>query len=301
MCRRFEHGSGPRELRPWQAARQGRPTRRCGSLPVGRIGDEQALINADIVVRFRGAGVYRRFLWPGDAVRARRQKRVRSEHAGAGATSGAGRNLDSGKVLFGYVRIGRVAHRGHQAQPSSDGSVDQGGPPAFHRTTGYEHRRDVEAQCGHQHSRRDLVTVGDAHEAVGAVRIDHVLHRTGDQFPRRQRIEHASVAHGDSVVDRNGVELPRNHARPVHCLGCNPPHGLEVSVTWHELGEAVGDRHDRFADVAIRDPEARNNARAPAMFRPWVMVRERSSGTSCSSSGRLNRPQVVWPTFIGLP
>ena len=42
---------------------------------------------------------------------------------------------------------------------------------------------------------------------VGAVRVDHVLDGVGDELARGQRVEHAVMAHGDAVIDRDGVEL----------------------------------------------------------------------------------------------
>jgi hypothetical protein len=77
----------------------------------------------------------------------------------------------------------------------------------FHRAAGDEDRRDVEAQRGHQHAGGDLVAVGDADHGIGAVGVDHVFDAVGDEFARRQRIEHAVMAHGDAVIDGDGVEF----------------------------------------------------------------------------------------------
>ena len=77
----------------------------------------------------------------------------------------------------------------------------------FHRPAGDEHGRDVEAQRRHQHAGRDLVAVGDADHGVGAMRVDHVFDAVGDQLARGQAVEHAVMAHGDAVVDGDGVEF----------------------------------------------------------------------------------------------
>ncbi len=37
--------------------------------------------------------------------------------------------------------------------------------------------------------------------------VDHVLDRIGDDLARWQAIEHAVVTHGDTVIDRNGIEF----------------------------------------------------------------------------------------------
>src|SRR5699024_3671672 len=75
----------------------------------------------------------------------------------------------------------------------------------LHRPAGDEHGGDVQPQRRVQHPGGDLVAVGDAHQGVRAVRTDHVLHRVGDQVPAGQGVEHAVVAHGDTVVHGDGV------------------------------------------------------------------------------------------------
>jgi hypothetical protein len=64
--------------------------------------------------------------------------------------------------------------------------------------------------AGHQHPPRDLVAVGDAHESVRAVGVDHVLDGIGDQLVQGQAVQHALVPHGDAVVHGDGVE-PLGH------------------------------------------------------------------------------------------
>jgi hypothetical protein len=60
------------------------------------------------------------------------------------------------------------------------------------------------------------------------------------------------VAHGDAVVDGDGVELARDASGGLDRLGDDPADGLEVGVPGHELGEAVGHRDDRLAEVLAR-------------------------------------------------
>src|SRR5690606_34733578 len=85
--------------------------------------------------------------------------------------------------------------------------VGQLGLAGFHGAAGDEDHGDVQAQGGHQHAGGDLVAVGDADDGVGAVGVDHVLHRVGYDLPRGQGVEHAVMAHGDTVVHGDGVEF----------------------------------------------------------------------------------------------
>jgi hypothetical protein len=125
------------------------------------------------------------------------------------------------------------------------------GLAGFHRAAGDEHHRDVQAQRSHQHAGGDLVAVGDADDGVGAMGVDHVLHRVGDDLARGQRIEHAVVAHGDAVVDRDGVEFLGYAAVLFDLAGDQLAQVLQVHVAGHELGEGVGDGDDRLLEVFV--------------------------------------------------
>ena len=177
--------------------------------------------------------------------------RVGGEHAGAGAAGRAGGALDGAELLVGDRVVGGGDHRVDQVQLRVHDAVDRDGLAGLHRAAGDEHGRDVQAQRGQQHARRDLVAVGDADQRVRAVRVDHVLHRVGDQLPAGQRVEHAAVAHGDAVVDRDRVELAPDAAGLGHRVGDQRTEVAQVYVPGNELGEAVGDGDDRLAEVGV--------------------------------------------------
>jgi hypothetical protein len=121
----------------------------------------------------------------------------------------------------------------------------------LHRPAGDEDHRDVQPHGGHQHAGGDLVAVGDADHGVGAVGVDHVLDAVGDQLAARQRVQHAAVAHGDAVVDRDGVELLGHAAGRLDLAGDQLAQVLQVHVARDELGEAVGHGDDRLAEVLV--------------------------------------------------
>ena len=176
--------------------------------------------------------------------------RVGREHARAGAAGRARRFLELGEPLVRHRGIRRGDHRVDEVEPGDVGGLPVGPDDAgLHRAAGHEHGGDVQPERGHQHARSDLVTVGDAHQGVGAVGVDHVLDRVGDQFAARQGVQHAAVAHGDAVVDRDRVELAGHRTGLVHGVGHDLPYLAQVHVPGHELGEAVGDRDDRLAEI----------------------------------------------------
>ena len=186
---------------------------------------------------------------------------VGREHARTGTTGRTGRLLDLVTVGVRHLRVGTLQDGIHQVQ--LDHPIGQLGLAGLHRTARDEHRRNVQPQRRHQHARRDLVTVGDADHGVGTVRIDHVLHRIGDQVTRGQRIQHATVAHGDAVVHGDGVELLGHRPGLLDLLGHQAPHVAQVDVPRHELGERVDHRNDRLAEIGLL-----HAGRAPQRTRP---------------------------------
>ena len=178
--------------------------------------------------------------------------RVGGEHARAGAARRAGGLLDGGHLVVGDGVVDGLDHGVDEVEPGVGLALLADDRLAgLHRAAGDEDRGDVEAQGGEEHPRRDLVAVGDAHEGIRAVRLDHVLDRVGDDLSARERVEHPGVAHGDAVVDGDGVELLADPAGLLDGAGDELAHVLEVDVTGHELGEGVGDRDDRLAEVPL--------------------------------------------------
>ena len=99
--------------------------------------------------------------------------RVGGEHARTRPTGRAGGALH---LLHVFVADGRVAGLDHRVdEVELDLDAGELGLSGLHWSAGDEDRRDVEAHRRHQHAGRDLVAVGDAHQRVGAVGVDHVL------------------------------------------------------------------------------------------------------------------------------
>src|SRR5699024_7177060 len=84
--------------------------------------------------------------------------------------------------------------RGDQVRRGLDHAVDGDGLAGLHRSTRDEDDRDVQPHRGVQHARGDLVAVRDAHQRVGGVPVNHVLHAVGDDLAGGQGVENASVA-----------------------------------------------------------------------------------------------------------
>ncbi|MND97492.1 hypothetical protein D3C80_898130 [compost metagenome] len=62
------------------------------------------------------------------------------------------------------------------------------------------------------------------------------------------------MAHGDAVVDRDGVEFLGHATGAFDLAGDQLAQVLQVYVTWDELGERVGDGDDRLFEIFVFHP-----------------------------------------------
>ena len=93
-------------------------------------------------------------------------------------------DLLDGRDLGVGILVVRGRHHGVDQVERADLALHPG-LAGLHRPAGDEHDRDVEPHRGHQHARRDLVAVRDAHHRVGAMGVDHVLDAVRDQVAAR--------------------------------------------------------------------------------------------------------------------
>ena len=194
---------------------------------------------------------------------------VGGEHARTGPAGRAGGALDPRDLFIRARRIGGGHHRIDEIDLSAFAVVI--GFAGLHRPAGDEDRRDVQTHRRHQHAGCDLVAVGDADQRVGAMRVHHVFDGIGNDFAAREAIEHAAMAHGDPVINSDGVEflcdptsrfdLARDHLAEI----------LEVNVPRNELREGIRNRDDRLSEIVIaharRPPEGPGTSHVSAMGR----------------------------------
>ena len=81
--------------------------------------------------------------------------------------------------------------------------------------------------------------------------VHHILDAVGDEFARRQAVEHAVMAHGDTVIDRNRVEFLGDTARRFDLARDHLAEILQMHMARHELGEGIHHRDDRLAEIPI--------------------------------------------------
>ena len=105
-------------------------------------------------------------------------------------------------------------------------------------------------RVGGEHPRA-RAAVGNADHRVGAMRVDHVFHAIGNDFARGQRIQHPVVAHGDTIINGDGVELLGDTARRLDFARDHLAEVFQMDVARHELRERVDDGNDRLAEIIV--------------------------------------------------
>ena len=106
--------------------------------------------------------------------------RVGGKHARARPAGRAGRSFNNAKLFVRDIRISGFDHGIDKVKMTFftfDGNL-----AGLHRATGNKYRRNVQAHCRHQHTGRDLVTVGNANHGIGAMGIDHIFNGISNDF-----------------------------------------------------------------------------------------------------------------------
>src|SRR5204862_8115106 len=106
-----------------------------------------------------------------------------------------------------------------------------------HRAAGDEDGGDVDACGGHHHAGDDFVAVGNADDTVEAVGAEHGLDAIGDELAGGEGVFHAAVAHGDAVVDADGVEFEGDAAGGADGFAHLFADDVEVGVAGDDLHE----------------------------------------------------------------
>ena len=81
--------------------------------------------------------------------------------------------------------------------------------------------------------------------------LEHRLDRVGDQLAAGQRVLHARVAHGDAVVDADGVEDERHAARLADALLDELADLVQVDVAGDDVDVAVADGDERLVEIVV--------------------------------------------------
>ena len=176
--------------------------------------------------------------------------RIGREHARARAASGAGGTLNHIHLCIRIFIISSSHHGIHQIQRldfASGCQIFAG----LHRPARNEHRRNVKPHRSHQHARGNFIAIGNAHHCVSTMGIDHILDTVGNNLARGQGVKHSVMAHGNAVINRNGVEFLGHATSRLNLTRHQLPQILQMHMARHKLGEAVHHSNDRLAKIAI--------------------------------------------------
>ena len=107
----------------------------------------------------------------------------------------------------------------------------------FHRTSRNKHSRNVQTHSCHQHTRRNLVAIGDTYHCIRFVSIYHILHRIGNDITTWQRIKHTVMPHGNTIVHSNGIELSSKTTELFYFRLYLLTYFMQMRMSRHKLGE----------------------------------------------------------------
>ena len=125
------------------------------------------------------------------------------------------------------------------------------------------------------------------------------------------------MAHGDAVIDGDGVELLGDAAGLLDLARDELAEVLQMDMAGHELGEGVDDGDDRLAEIAVlhagRAPQAAGAGHVAAMgggagaigghefsLAGWLRSMRSVAGLN-SDRRRYRRHSLVWPQFCAAP
>ena len=170
---------------------------------------------------------------------------VGGKHTRAAATARTRTRLNLLHLLVGHRGVGTFYHSRNQvgilATPAA----------SLHRTTRTEDGRNVQPHGGHQHTRRHLVTIGDANHGICLVGIDHILNGVGNDVTRGKRVQHTIVPHGNTIVNSYGVELGGIASHFLYFLTYYLTNLMQVGMTRNKLSKRVDNGNDRLAKLLL--------------------------------------------------
>ncbi len=207
------------------------------------------------------------------------------KHSGARTAGGAGVLLEFLQLAERYL-AGRLGSDALEYRGQIDGLSCGGQFAGLHRPARDEHRGNVDSCRGHHHARHDLVAVRDADHAVEAVSAEHGLDAVGDEFARCERVFHAGVAHGDAVVNADGVEFERHAACGANGFAHFATDHVQVDMSGDDLNEGVGDGDERFVPIGVgldhaRGPQKGSMGSANGAFLDGVTDSHDSKSPDC--------------------
>ena len=156
---------------------------------------------------------------------------IGGKHARTRAAGRAGTTLNSVYLLVTYLRVASEHHRVDQVV--SLVTVNS----SFHWATRDKDSGDIKAHSSHQHAGGNLVTVTDADHGIDGMGIAHVFNAVGDQVAGWQGVEHPGMAHGDTIINGDCVELGGKATRFGDNFFEMLTDFMEMDVARDELGE----------------------------------------------------------------
>ena len=155
------------------------------------------------------------------------------------------------QILVGNIFRGRGSNRRDKVRWGVGYAINGHDLPGLHGPTRHKHGGNIQAEGSIEHAGGDFIAVRDAHHGVGGVGIAHIFDRIGNDLPGREGIQHAAVAHGNTIVDRNGIEFFRHPTSGSDSVSHNVANVFQMHVAGHELGVRVHNGDNGLAEFVF--------------------------------------------------
>ena len=176
---------------------------------------------------------------------------VCGEHATARTTGRTGIVL-IGEQLFLTDQSGCKASHflKHDREARPTGAV-AGNLTGKHRSTGDKNGRDVDPGGSHQHSRDNLVTVGDENQSIKRMGCCHDLDGISDDLTACQRVFHPCMTHCNTITYPNDRERDWVSPSLAYPALYSVDNSIKVNMSWDDLIGPIHDTNDRHVDFTI--------------------------------------------------
>src|SRR5262249_6225861 len=99
------------------------------------------------------------------------------------------------------------------------------------------------------HAGHNFIAVGNADHAIETMCLDHSLDTISDEFATGQRVLHANMTHGNSVIYTNGIKFKRHPACLANSLFDQFAKGLQVNMSRHNIHIRVAHSNKWFGEI----------------------------------------------------
>ena len=139
----------------------------------------------------------------------------------------------------------------HGLEDIGDGDIPLGVAAGRDRAAIQHEAGNVQTRERHHHAGVGFITATEADDGIEVIAARYQFDRVGDDFAADERGLHAFRAHGDAVVDGDGVEFKGRTACGANAFFDFGGQPAQMEIARADFGPRVGDAHKGLTHVSI--------------------------------------------------